>query len=90
MSAATSRASDLDFCLSKGPVIIYVEGGKGKRRGGQGYFILARVGGGLNFFTKKFRRVSSLIARYILRGIHWPKWVKQLNSRAQTIYVKPR
>ena len=65
-------------------------GEEGKKEGGvQGYFRLARVGGGgLNFFIKKFRGVSSLIARYILRGVHWPIWVKQLNSRAQTIVVK--
>ena len=31
--------------------------------GGQGYFRLAM--GGLNFFVKKFRGVSQLIARYI-------------------------
>ena len=65
-----------------GQVIIYmyVEGGREKRRVGQGYFRLAR--GGLNFFTKKFNGVSSLIARYmyILRGVHWPRWVKQLYS----------
>ena len=33
----------------------------------QGYFRLALCGG-LNVFIKKFRGVSSLIARYILRG----------------------
>ena len=66
----------------KGLVIIYVEAG-GKS---QGYFRLAR--GGLNFFMNMLRRVSSLIMRYILRGVHWPRWVKQLNSRAQTIFVK--
>ena len=59
----------------KEPVIIYVEvgvGGGGGRRGeGQGYFRLAR--GGLNFFIKKFRGVSSLVARYILTGVHWPR-----------------
>ena len=44
--------------------------------------------GGLNVFVKKFRGVSGLIARYILRGVHWPRWVKQLNRRAQTIFVK--
>ena len=32
--------------------------------------------------------LSKLIARYILTGVYWPRWVKQLNSRAQTIYVK--
>ena len=67
----------------KGPVIIYVEGGGGGRGADQGYFRLAR-GGANNFFIKKFREVSSLIARYILREVHWPKWVKQLNSTAQT------
>ena len=45
-------------------------------------------GEGLNFFIKKFRGVSKLIARYILTGFHWPRWIKQLNSREQTIYVK--
>ena len=44
--------------------------------GGQGYFRLARGG------------VSSLIVRYILRGVYWPRWVKHLNGRVQTIYVK--
>ena len=41
---------------------------EGIKKGGQGYFKLATVGGGgLNFFfIKKFRGVSSLIARYIL------------------------
>ena len=53
--------------------------------GGQSYFRLAR-GGGLNVFIKEFSGVSSLIVRYILRGVHWPRWVKQLNSRAQKIY----
>ena len=38
--------------------------------------------GELNVFVTMFRGVSSLIARYILRGVHWPRWVKQLNSRA--------
>ena len=33
---------------------------------------------GLNFFIKTFRGVSSLIARYILRGVHWPRWVKNI------------
>ena len=53
--------------------------------GGQSYFRLAREGG-LNVFIKEFSGVSSLIVRYILRGVHWPRWVKQLNSRAQKIY----
>ena len=60
----------------KGPVIIYVEvGGGGGKKGGQGYFRLAR--GGENFFIKTFRGS----AVWSLRGVH-------LNSRAQTIYVK--
>ena len=61
-----------------------------KRRGGGGGVkaILDWLEGGLNFFMKTFKGVSSLIARYILRGVHWPRWVKQLNSRAQTIFVK--
>ena len=37
-------------------------------------------GGGLNFFIKKFRGFTKLIARYVLTGVHWPRWVKQLNS----------
>ena len=51
----------------------YVEGaGEGKkRRWGQGYFRLA-IGGRLNFFIKKFREVSKLMAKYILTGVHWP------------------
>ena len=40
------------------------------------------------FYIKKFRGVSSLIARYILTGDNWPRWVKQLNSRVYRIYVK--
>ena len=62
-------------------------GARKKRRGGQDYFRLAR-GGEVSFFMKTFKWVSSLIARHILRGVHWPRWVKQLNSRAQTIFVK--
>ena len=80
----------LKFLCIREPLIIYVEEGRGKKRtgGDQGFFILARGGEGRNFFVKKFRGVSSLISRYILRGVHWQKWVKQLNSRAQTIYGK--
>ena len=68
----------LKFLCIREPVIIYVEEGRGKKRtgeggGGQGFFILARGGEGLNFFVKKFRGVSSLISRYILRGVHWQK-----------------
>ena len=73
------------------PVTIYVEVGVGGGGGGGEGGVKAIsdwLGGGLNFFIKKFRGVSSLIARYILRGVHWPRWVKQLNSRAQAIYVK--
>ena len=70
-----------------GQVIIYVEGGKEKKKGGV-KAISDWLAGGLNLFIKKFRGVSSLIASYIQRGIHWPRWVKQLNSRAQTIFVK--
>ena len=62
----------------QGPVIIYVEAGGG----GQSYFRLDR-GGGLNVFVKEFSGVSSLIVRYILRGVHWPRWVKQLNSTVE-------
>ena len=69
---------------------LFMQRGEGeKRRRGQGYFRLAIGGrGGLNFFIKKFRGVTKLIARYILTGVHWPRWVRQLNSRALTIYVK--
>ena len=80
----------ISYALSSSPsfVLAWGEGGGGrkKRRGGQGYFSLAK--GGLHLFIKKFRGVSSLIESYILRGVHWPRWVKQLNSRAQTIFVK--
>ena len=59
----------------KEPVIIYVEvgvGGGGEEGGGGSR--LFQIGeGGLNFFIKKFRGVSSLVARYILRGVHWPR-----------------
>ena len=51
-----------------GPVIIYVEGGRKKRRGGGVKAISDWLEGGLNLFIKKFRGVSSLIASYILRG----------------------
>ena len=46
--------------------------GEGKKKGGQGYFRLSRGGrgGGTNLFIKKFSGVSSLIARYISRGIY--------------------
>ena len=67
--------------------MIYVEGG-GKKEGEIKAISDWLWGRGLNFFIKKFRGVSKLIARYILTGVHWPRWVKQLNSRAQTIYVK--
>ena len=63
-------------------------GEREKRRGGQGYFTLAGGGGGLNFFIKMFSGVSNLNARYISKGVHWPRWVKHLNSRVQIIYVK--
>ena len=59
----------------KEPVIIYVEvgvGGGGEEGGGV-KAISDWLGGGLNFFIKKFRGVSSLVARYILRGVHWPR-----------------
>ena len=75
-------------------VIIYVEGGGGggreKRRGGggQGHLRLARGGGGLNFFIKKFRGGQQFEVYSIVRGVHWPRWVKQLNSRVQTLSVK--
>ena len=49
----------------------YVGGGGGReKRWGQGYFRLA-IGGRLNFFIKKFRELSKLIAKYILTGVHW-------------------
>ena len=59
----------------KEPVIIYVEVGVGGggEEGGRVKAILDWLGGGLNFFIKKFRGVSSLIARYILTGVHWPR-----------------
>ena len=41
------------FVNGKGPVLIYVEGGREKRRGGQGYFRLARGGGGAKLFSKE-------------------------------------
>ena len=31
-------------------------------------------GGGLNFFIKKFRGFTKLIARYVLTGVHWPRF----------------
>ena len=51
--------------------------------GGLGYFRLAiGWGGGLNVFLKNFRVVWKLIARYMLTGVHSPRWVLQLNSGA--------
>ena len=63
-------------------------GGERKKGGGSRLFQIGYRGGGAKLFIKRFRGGSSLIARCILRGGHWPRWVKQLNSRAQTIYVK--
>ena len=54
-------------------------GEEGKKEGGGGggsKAISDWLEGGLNFFIKKYRGVSSLIARFILRGVHWPIWVK--------------
>ena len=47
----------LTMKMTKGPVVIYVEGGREKKKEGKGYFIrLGRWGGGgLNFFIRKFR-----------------------------------
>ena len=64
-------------------LFIYVDGGGGRaKKEGEVKAISDWLEGGLNFFVKMFRGVSSLIARYILRGVHWPRWIKQLNSRA--------
>ena len=64
--------------------------GREKRRGGQGYFRLARGGRGLNFFIKKLGGGGGqqFEVYSIVRGVHWPRWVKQLNSRVQTLSVK--
>ena len=82
-------------CMYVCMVIIYVEGGGGGggRKegggGGQGHFRLARGGGGgLNFFIKKFRGGQQYEVYSIVRGVHWPRWVKQLNRRVQTLSVK--
>lgn len=57
----------------------------GKKEGEGGFKAISDwLEGGLNFFIKKSRYVSSLIARHVLRGVHWPRWIKQLNIRAQT------
>ena len=64
-------------------------GEREKKKGGSRLFHIGwRRGGGLNFFIKMFSGVSSLNARYISKGVHWPRWVKHLNSRVQIIYVK--
>ena len=63
-------------------LFIYVGGGGRAKKEGEVKAISDWLEGGLNFFVKMFRGVSSLIARYILRGVHWPRWIKQLNSRA--------
>ena len=75
----------------KGPVIIYVGGGGGreKRRGGGVKAISDWLEGrGLNFFIKKFRGGKQFEVNSIVGGVHWPIWVKQLNSRVQTLSVK--
>ena len=73
--------------MTKGPVVIYVEGGREKKKGVKA-ISSDWVDGGAKLFYKEVYGVSSLIARCILRGVHWPRWVKRLNSRAQTIFVK--
>ena len=67
---------------AKRPVIIYVEVGGGKKEGGGGKAISDWPEAGASLIAKYILYI------YILRGVHWPRWVKQLNSRAQTIYVK--
>ena len=62
-------------------------GGGGKKEGGVKAIPDGQEGGRLYLFIKMFRGVSSLIARYILKGVHWPRWVKQLNSRAHLQYL---
>ena len=75
-------------------VIIYVEGGGGgggRKEGGGGVKAISdwlEGGGGLNFFIKKFRGGQQFEVYSIVRGVHWPRWVKQLNSRVQTLSVK--
>ena len=58
-------------------------GGEKKKNGGSRLFQIGyRMGGGLNVFLKNFRVVWKLIARYMLTGVHSPRWVLQLNSGA--------
>ena len=59
--------------------------GREKKKGGGGVKVISDwlEGGGLNFFIKKFRGGQQFdyeIMRYILRGVHWPRWVKQFNK----------
>ena len=63
-------------------------GGGREKEGGRGVKATSDwLEQGLNFFIKKFRGGNSLIARHIFRGVNWPRWLKQLNSRAQTINI---
>ena len=48
----------------------------GKKEGGGGFKAISDwLEGGSAVF----------ILRYILRGVHWPRWLKYLNGRVQTI-----
>ena len=78
----------LTMKMTKGPVVIFVEGGGGKKRRGVKAISSDWVDVGAKLFYKEVYGVSSLIARCILREVHWPRWVKRLNSRAQTIFAK--
>ena len=52
---------------------LFMQMGKGKKKGGQGYFRLARGGGGAKLVYKKVQEGSSSIARYILGVVRWPR-----------------
>ena len=63
-------------------------GGGGEKIRGGVKAISDWLEGGLNFFIKTFRGGQQFEVYSILRGIHWPRWVKQLNSRVQALSVK--
>ena len=56
-------------------------GGEGEKKGGGVKAISDWLEGGVNFFIKKFRGGQQFEVYSIVRGVHWPRWVKQLNGR---------
>ena len=81
---------DLRVHLETGHYLCRGGWGEGEKKGGGGKAISDWLegGGGLNFFIKNFRGDQQFEVYSIVRGVHWPRWVKQLNSRVQTLSVK--